>query len=98
METHLSHHLFHDVLSNLKVTNVSPSAQDSDLSDFFSTAGDISKLVVKDGLNNTKRATIDFKEKEAVSAALLLNGCLLLNHALCIEEIIPAKRWRIWRR
>ena len=87
METHLSHHLFHDVLSNLKVTNVSPSAQDSDLSDFFSTAGDISKLVVKDGLNNTKRATIDFKEKEAVSAALLLNGCLLLNHALCIEEI-----------
>ena len=69
------------------MTNISPSAQDSDLSDFFSTAGDISKLVVKDGLNNTKRATIDFKEKEAVSAALLLNGCLLLNHALCIEEI-----------
>ena len=46
------------------MTNISPSAQDSDLSDFFSTAGDISKLVVKDGLNNTKRATIDFKEKE----------------------------------
>jgi hypothetical protein len=74
------------------VTNVSPSAQESDLTDFFSTAGDISKLVVKDGLNNTKRATIDFKEKEAVSAALLLNGCLLLNHALCIEEIkFPAE-------
>jgi RNA recognition motif-containing protein len=76
----------------IKVTNVSPSAQESDLTDFFSTAGDISKLVVKDGLNNTKRATIDFKEKEAVSAALLLNGCLLLNHALCIEEIkFPAE-------
>jgi len=72
---------------NEKVSNISPSAQDSDLTDFFSTAGDIEKLVVKDGLNNTKRATIDFKEKEAVSAALLLNGCLLLNHALCIEEI-----------
>jgi len=57
------HHLFYDVLSMIKVTNISPSAQDSDLSDFFSTAGDISKLVVKDGLNNTKRATIDFKEK-----------------------------------
>ena len=74
-------------MSSVQVSNISPSAQESDLTDFFSTAGDIEKLVVKDGLNNTKRATIDFKEKEAVSAALLLNGCLLLNHALCIEEI-----------
>ena len=34
-----------------------------DPSELNTTAGDISKLVVKDGLNNTKRATIDFKEK-----------------------------------
>ena len=68
------------------MTNVSPAAEESDLRDFFSTAGDIETLEVKDGSNNTKRASIGFKEKEAVSAALLLNGCLLLNHALTIEE------------
>ena len=70
-----------------QVTNISPSCAEADLLDFFSTAGDVEKIEQKNGKNNTKRATIDFKEKEAVSAALLLNGCLLLNHALQIEEI-----------
>ena len=47
---------------------------------------------MKDGLNNTKRATIDFKRKRC--RRLFLNRCLLLNHALCIESRVPEEDGR----
>ncbi|CEF96661.1 Nucleotide-binding, alpha-beta plait [Ostreococcus tauri] len=75
-------------MSAITVTNVAPSAEESNLREFFSTAGEIERVRIFDGSAKTggRRAVIEFTHKEAVSAAVLLNGCLLLNHPLNIVE------------
>jgi len=68
------------------VTNIAPNAEDSNLREFFSTAGEIERVRVIANGKTGRRAVIEFAHKEAVSAAVLLNGCLLLNHPLEIAE------------
>ena len=64
------------------------SAEESHLREFFSTAGEIARVRVSAPKANatTRKAIIEFNASEAVSAAVLLNGCLLLNHPLNIVE------------
>ena len=69
------------------MTNIAPTAQETNLREFFSTAGEIERVRVFEGTGKSgRRAVIEFTHKEAVSAAVLLNGCLLLNHPLEIAE------------
>jgi len=69
------------------VTNVASNAEESHLREFFSTAGEIERIRVSaPKANATRKAYIEFTASEAVSAAVLLNGCLLLNHPLNIVE------------
>lgn len=67
---------------------MAPGAEESNLREFFSTAGEIERVRIFDATGNKggRRAVIEFMHKEAVSAAVLLNGCLLLNHPLNISE------------
>ena len=67
------------------MTNIAPGAEESNLREFFSTAGEIERVQLFEG-NGGRQAVIEFMHKEAVSAAVLLNGCLLLNHPLNITE------------
>lgn len=63
------------------------NAEESHLREFFSTAGEIERIRVSaPKANATRKAYIEFTASEAVSAAVLLNGCLLLNHPLNIVE------------
>jgi len=57
------------------------------LREFFSTAGEIERVrIFNVATKSGRKAVIEFTHKEAVSAAVLLNGCLLLNHPLNITE------------
>lgn len=74
-------------MSAITVTNVAPSAEESNLREFFSTAGEIERVrIFNVATKSGRKAVIEFTHKEAVSAAVLLNGCLLLNHPLNIAE------------
>ena len=69
-----------------QVTNIAPTATEDSLGEFFGTAGDITSIELKPG-DGTKYATVVFAEKEAVNAAVMLNGCLVLNYALSITAL-----------
>jgi len=67
------------------VTNISPSANEKTVSDFFSFCGKISKLYLqKEEGKDTSSAVIQFETESAAKTALLLTNALIVDRPITV--------------
>ena len=74
-------------MSAILVTNLAPQATETIVRDFFKTAGDIHAVTMKPASDGTQTATIEYVLPEAVHAAVLLQGCLVLSLSVSIVAL-----------
>mmetsp|Transcript_21588 Transcript_21588/g.35759 ORF Transcript_21588/g.35759 Transcript_21588/m.35759 type:complete len:331 (-) Transcript_21588:786-1778(-) len=73
------------------LTNVSPSATDSTLVDFFSFCGAIKKLSLeKNGNSDTQDAVVIFEDAAASETALLLSNAVIIDRSVKIQSYAVA--------
>eukprot|EP00027_Filamoeba_sp_ATCC50430_P005186 CAMPEP_0168551702 /NCGR_PEP_ID=MMETSP0413-20121227/6319_1 /TAXON_ID=136452 /ORGANISM="Filamoeba nolandi, Strain NC-AS-23-1" /LENGTH=316 /DNA_ID=CAMNT_0008582257 /DNA_START=44 /DNA_END=994 /DNA_ORIENTATION=- len=71
------------------VTNISPSANEKTVSDFFSFCGKINKLYLKkDEGSETRTAVVQFETESAGKTALLLTNALIVDRPINVAPYI----------
>jgi len=73
------------------VSNISPSANEKTVTDFFSFCGRITQLLLKkeDG-KDTSAAVIQFETESAAKTALLLTNALIVDRPITVTPFVPA--------
>jgi RNA recognition motif-containing protein len=70
------------------VTNISPSANEKTVSDFFSFCGKINKLYLKrEEGKDTSSAVIQFETESAAKTALLLTNALIVDRPITVTQL-----------
>jgi len=76
-------------IRSVLVTNISPSANEKTVSDFFSFCGKISKLYLKkEDAQDTSSAIIQFETESAAKTALLLTNALIVDRPITVNAYI----------
>jgi hypothetical protein len=76
------------------VTNISPSAGDKTVSDFFSFCGEIRSLVLRHAAGHadgTQEAIVTFESAAAAKTAQLLTNALIVDRAISVRIYNPEK-------
>jgi len=72
------------------VTNISPSANEKTVSDFFSFCGKITKLYLdKEEGKDTYKAVVEFESESASKTALLLTNALIVDRPILVNPYLP---------
>jgi len=73
------------------VTNISPSANEKTVSDFFSFCGKINQLYLKkEEGKDTSSAVIQFETESAAKTALLLTNALIVDRPITVTAFLPS--------
>eukprot|EP01114_Cavostelium_apophysatum_P010794 TRINITY_DN24914_c0_g1_i1.p2 TRINITY_DN24914_c0_g1~~TRINITY_DN24914_c0_g1_i1.p2 ORF type:complete len:292 (-),score=95.85 TRINITY_DN24914_c0_g1_i1:1123-1998(-) len=76
-------------IRSVLVTNISPSANEKTVSDFFSFCGKISKLYLKkEEGKDTNSAVIQFETESAAKTALLLTNALIVDRPITVTAYL----------
>jgi hypothetical protein len=70
--------------TSVHVTNISSSASEKTVSDFFSFCGKIDKLFLKKEENGTSSAVVQFETESAAKTALLLTNALIVDRPITV--------------
>lgn len=81
----------HQEVRSVLVTNISPSANEKTVSDFFSFCGKISQLFLKkEEGKDTSSAVIQFETESAAKTALLLTNALIVDRPITVTAYLPS--------
>jgi len=76
-------------IKSVVVTNISPSANEKTVSDFFSFCGKIGKLYLKkEEGKETNAAVIQFETESAAKTALLLTNALIVDRPITVTQFV----------
>jgi len=70
--------------TSVYITNISASASEKTVSDFFSFCGKIDKLFLKKEENGTSSAVVQFETESAAKTALLLTNALIVDKPITV--------------
>eukprot|EP00028_Trichosphaerium_sp_Am-I-7-wt_P004905 CAMPEP_0168526924 /NCGR_PEP_ID=MMETSP0405-20121227/12278_1 /TAXON_ID=498012 /ORGANISM="Trichosphaerium sp, Strain Am-I-7 wt" /LENGTH=384 /DNA_ID=CAMNT_0008549901 /DNA_START=19 /DNA_END=1174 /DNA_ORIENTATION=- len=71
---------------NVYVTNISPKATETTVTDFFSFCGKITKIVLSKNGDELQSAVVTFQTEEASKTALLLTNALIVDRPITVSS------------
>ncbi|KAF6148524.1 hypothetical protein GIB67_042483 [Kingdonia uniflora] len=77
---------------SVKVSNVSLSASEQDIKEFFSFSGDIEYVEMQSGNERSQIAYVTFKDSQGAETALLLSGATIVDLSVTIA---PAPEYQL---
>jgi len=81
----------HQEIRSVLVTNISPSANEKTVSDFFSFCGKINQLFLKkEEGKDTSSAVIQFETESAAKTALLLTNALIVDRPITVTSYVTS--------
>lgn len=78
-----------DYSRSVLVTNISPSATNKTVADFFAFCGNISSLTMRNqngSTENVQEAVIEFSQEAATKTALLLTNALIIDRPITVDR------------
>eukprot|EP00727_Mastigamoeba_balamuthi_P006019 m51a1_g2036 hypothetical protein (356) ;mRNA; f:1339168-1340916 len=72
------------------VSNISPSAQEKTVTDFFSFCGEIKELTLRSTADGGKEAIVAFETEAAAKTAMLLNNAIIVDRPIAIRPLTAA--------
>ncbi|TYG41560.1 hypothetical protein ES288_D12G185300v1 [Gossypium darwinii] len=79
-------------IRTVKVSNISPSASERDIKEFFCFSGDIQYVEMRRETGNAQVAYVTFKESQGADTAMLLTGATIIDFSV---NISPAEDYEL---